>query len=321
MLACGSGKSSAKLSKPERHHVQGRLGTFLYSASRLVYEACSIVSSILITLLINLPLALCHRLVMDTIQAQRKLSRRHPLQRLESPSKGFSGALHAAGLISFYHCFKFLVDNPNMFNESYGWHFQFLTILGLSISTACFACGFISDMTNSSSFFTLKNYLALVAAPIEIVISILYWGLRAIDDNLVVPPDLPFPPFLYDLGFHLVPAIVLTLDSLLLSPPWPSMPMNPQAPLIMLATSTSIAFAYWYWIELCYSHNGFYPYPIFGILTTLQRVGLFAISGATMWVAGGALRAAYAYVNGFETVEELEKVKRAHKMATDGKWE
>ncbi|CBX90255.1 hypothetical protein LEMA_P063810.1 [Plenodomus lingam JN3] len=206
-------------------------------------------------------------------------------------------------------------------NESYGWHFQFLTILGLSISTACFACGFISDMTNSSSFFTLKNYLALVAAPIEIVISILYWGLRAIDDNLVVPPDLPFPPFLYDLGFHLVPAIVLTLDSLLLSPPWPSMPMNPQAPLIMLATSTSIAFAYWYWIELCYSHNGFYPYPIFGILTTLQRVGLFAISGATMWVAGGALRAAYAYVNGFETVEELEKVKRAHKMATDGKWE
>lgn len=258
---------------------------------------------------------------MSTVQAQQRLSRRHPLQRLESPSKGFSGALHVAGLIGFYLCFKFLVDNPNVFNESFGWHFQFLTIVGLSLSTACFACGIVADITNSFHFFTLKNYLALVAAPIEILISILYWGLRAIDDNLVVPPDMPFPPPLYDLGFHLVPAIVLILDNLLLSPPWPSLPTNPQAPFIMLVSSTVIAFAYWYWIELCYSHNGFYPYPIFGILTTVQRVGLFAISGATMWAVGGALRAVYAYINGFERMEELDKFKRAQKMAAEGKWE
>ena len=176
-------------------------------------------------------------------------------------------------------------------------------------------------MTNSTIFFRTKNYLALVAAPIEIVISLLYWGLRAIDDGLVVPPDLPMPPFLYDLGFHLVPAVVLTLDTILLSPPWPSMPTDPQAPLIMLVTPTAIAFAYWWWIELCYSHNGYYPYPIFEMLTTIQRVGLFALSGATMWAVGGALRALYAWVNGYETIEELEKVKRAQKLAVDGKWD
>ncbi|KAF1845832.1 uncharacterized protein K460DRAFT_366684 [Cucurbitaria berberidis CBS 394.84] len=247
------------------------------------------------------------------------LSRRHPLQRFASPSKGFSGALHVAGLISFYHSFKFLADNPNAINESFGWHFQFLTIIGISISTACFTSGLLADITNSHTFYTVKNYLALVAAPIEIVISLLYWGLRAIDDGLVVPPDLPMPPVLYDLGFHLVPAVVLTLDAILLSPPWPTMPMNPQAPTIMLVTSTAIAFAYWWWIELCYSYNGFYPYPLFGMLTTAQRVGLFAISGATMWVVGGALRVLYAWVNGYESVEELDKTKRAYKMRVEGK--
>ncbi|KAF1945391.1 hypothetical protein EJ02DRAFT_451677 [Clathrospora elynae] len=252
---------------------------------------------------------------------EQLINRRHPLQRFESPSKGFSGALHVAGLISFYHSFKFLADNPNIFNDSFGWHLQFLTIIGITISTACFTSGLIADITLSPTFFTLKNYLALVAAPIEITISLLYWGLRFIDDALVVPPDLPMPPLIYDLGFHLVPAVVLSLDATLLSPPWPSTPTNPQAPMIMLGLSTTVAFLYWWWIEICYTYNGYYPYPIFEMLTTVQRVGLFALSGVMMWVVGGVLRMLYAWVNGYETVEELEKVKRAKSMERAGKWE
>ncbi|KAH7402033.1 FAR-17a/AIG1-like protein-domain-containing protein [Phaeosphaeria sp. MPI-PUGE-AT-0046c] len=257
---------------------------------------------------------------MMSSEAVPKASPRHPLQRFESPSKGFSGALHAVGLISFYHAFN-LVDNPNQFNESFGWHLQFLTILGLSISTTCFLLGLSADVLNSPPLFLAKNYVALVAAPIEIVISILYWGLRAIDTGLVVPPDLPLPPLIYDLCFHFFPALFTTLDAILLAPPWPSTPMNPQAPLITLAVSTGIAFLYWFWIEICFSYNGFYPYPIFAILTTYQRIGLFAVSGSIMWVVGGALRALYAWVNGYESVEELEKVKRAKKMGEGGKWE
>lgn len=76
--------------------------------------------------------------------------------------------------------------------------------------------------------------------------------------------------------------------------------------------------------ELCFSHNGFYPYPLFAVLTTTQRIGLFTLSGAIMWVVGGALRALYAYVNGYELTEAtdaLEKSKRARKMGTTGKLE
>jgi hypothetical protein len=121
--------------------------------------------------------------------------------------------------------------------------------------------------------------------------------------------ELPLPPLIYDLTFHFFPALLLTLDTTLLSP------------LISLVLSTAVAFLYWFWIEICYSYNGFYPYPIFGLLTKVQRVGLFAMSGAIMWVTGGGLRALYAWVNGYETVEELEKVKRAKNMAVRGKWE
>ncbi|PVH97778.1 hypothetical protein DM02DRAFT_616247 [Periconia macrospinosa] len=236
-----------------------------------------------------------------------ELSRRHPLQRLDSPSKGFSGAIHVLGLISFYNSFKFLVDNPNIINESFGWHLQYLTILGISISTACFGFGLLADITNSQTVFVVKNYLALVAAPIEIVISILYWGLRAIDETLVIPPDLPKPPILADFGFHLFPAVVLTIDNLFLSPPWPTQPINPRASLVSLLMSTVIAFLYWFWIELCYSRNGFYPYPIFALLSTPQRIVLFAGSGVIMWVIGVVLRGAYRSLNGVEDMRAVEK--------------
>lgn len=113
---------------------------------------------------------------------------------------------------------------------------------------------------------------------------------------------MPPLPLVADLTFHLFPSILLSLDALLLSPPWPSSPMNPQAPLITLITSTVLAFLYWFWLELCYSRNGYYPYPILELLSVWQRVGLFCFSGVTMWVVGAGLRGVYALVNGVEGV-------------------
>lgn len=49
---------------------------------------------------------------------------------------------------------------------------------------------------------------------------------------------------------------------------------------------------------------GFYPYPIFSILSTPQRIGLFTGSGIAMWAVGAALRSCYRAVNGVEEVED-----------------
>ncbi|KAF2744119.1 hypothetical protein M011DRAFT_197461 [Sporormia fimetaria CBS 119925] len=250
---------------------------------------------------------------------------RHHLQRLESPSKGFSGAWHALGLFNFYSAFKFLVDNPNVFTNSFGWHLQFLTIVGLCISALSFLFAFLADMTMSPTLFTVKNYLSLLATPIEILISILYWGLRAvrsklalsilwllfshvqIDPKLVMSPDLPVLPFLPDARFHLFPPIFLTVDALLLSPPWPAGDMHPRASTITLVVTSVFALEYFFWLELCYHKNGFYPYPILEMLSGVQRTALFVLSAALAWGVGVCLRMAYALLNGAEAGGEAGK--------------
>jgi hypothetical protein len=55
---------------------------------------------------------------------------KHPLQRLHSPSLTASLILHTLGLVDFAKCFEYLHAHPNPINQSYGWHFQYLTILG-----------------------------------------------------------------------------------------------------------------------------------------------------------------------------------------------
>lgn len=123
---------------------------------------------------------------------------RHPLQRLSSPSRGFSAIIHIVGLLSYSYDFWYLQQFPNPVHDGFGGDFQFLTIIGLGLATLTSALALLADVTLSSKLFTAKNVLAVCAAPLEVLISILYWGLCAIDKSLVVPPDLQLP-FLPDL--------------------------------------------------------------------------------------------------------------------------
>lgn len=173
----------------------------------------------------------------------------HPLQRMKSPNAGISGLFHALGIMSFASSFAYLVNFPSFINEAYGWHFQFLTILGLTIALFTFVAGFLSDLTLSPELFVVKNSLALCSAPLEILISVLYWGICAIDSSLVVPPDVELNPYA-DIGFHLMPAIFLMVDLLFFSPPW-TIDAFPA-----MGLSSALAFGYWAWVEHCYKHNG-----------------------------------------------------------------
>lgn len=121
--------------------------------------------------------------------------------------------------------------------------------------------------------------------------SLLYWGLRAIDPELVVPKELelPLPP---DLAFHLVPSVALVVDLLVLSPPW-TIGVVPAFGL-----SGVIAVGYWAWIERCYAVNGFYPYPIFEVVDLKGRVGLFVGSAVVMAGSTVVLGWLYRVVNG-----------------------
>jgi hypothetical protein len=173
----------------------------------------------------------------------------HPLQRLSSPSRSLSLLLHILGAASFSYNFHFLTAWETPLSEAYGWHFQFLTIIGLTASLLAFVFGILGDLTLIPALFEAKNAVAVLATPLEVVISILYWGIRFIDTSLLMPDDMGLG-LLPDIGFHLAPAVFLTLDLIFFSPPW-TIPVY-----TVMTLSTTLAFAYWYWVELCFSHNG-----------------------------------------------------------------
>ncbi|KAE8552613.1 hypothetical protein TMatcc_008016 [Talaromyces marneffei ATCC 18224] len=229
---------------------------------------------------------------MSVSKTSEFLLKRHPLQRLPSPDRRTSALVHLLGLASFLSSFKFLVEHPNHASEGFGWHFVFLTIIGLALSTCTFTVGLLADVTLSRRLFLLKNILSVCSAPLEVSISVLYWGIRSIDPHLVVPPDELRIPFHVDLGFHLVPSVVMLVDLLFLSPPWTI------TALPSMALSSCIAFGYWFWIEKCYSVNGWYPYPLFEILDMKGRIALFTVSAFLMALNTVTLKWLYGRVNG-----------------------
>ncbi|KAL4884443.1 hypothetical protein BJY04DRAFT_225644 [Aspergillus karnatakaensis] len=202
----------------------------------------------------------------------------HPLQRLPSPSRGFSALIHASGLASFIWSFKYMHENPNFANEAYGWHFQYLTVIGLSLATITFTFGLLADLTLSPRLFLVKNLLSVCSAPMEVLISILYWGLR-----------------LVNISFHAIPSIVFLIDLLFLSPPW-TITIGPA-----LGLSSAIAVSYWFWVERCFALNGWYPYPIFEQLPLEGRIGLFGLSAVVMALSTATLKWLHGRVNGFGT--------------------
>lgn len=54
------------------------------------------------------------------------------------------------------------------------------TIIGLSLATGTFAIALLADVTLSSNLFSFKNALSVASAPMEVLISILYWGIRLV---------------------------------------------------------------------------------------------------------------------------------------------
>jgi hypothetical protein len=48
----------------------------------------------------------------------------------------------------------------------------------LRLATLTFVAGLLADLTLSETLFTIKNTLSVTAAPINVLISILYWYAR-----------------------------------------------------------------------------------------------------------------------------------------------
>lgn len=121
------------------------------------------------------------------------MTTRHPLQRFASPSQSLSALTHTLGMASFMASFSYLKLFPREIHLGFGGEFKFLTIIGLGLALLTFAVGLLADLTLSPSLFRIKNVLSVCSAPLAVLISTLYWGICAINKNLVVPPDMAIP--------------------------------------------------------------------------------------------------------------------------------
>ncbi|KAF4962745.1 hypothetical protein FSARC_9193 [Fusarium sarcochroum] len=198
-------------------------------------------------------------------------------------TRAFTALFHSLGLFSFTFSFYLLTTWESMYSRSFGWYFQLLTVLGLATSWITFLLGLLGDLAPCDGIFRAKNAISVLATPLEVLIAVLYWSIRLHDPALLMPEDLVIDP-LPDLGFHLVPAVLLVLDFVLLSP---------QATITtrsMISLSTILAVLYWCWIELCFYQNGWYPYPMMDQFSAGQRISIFIASSGLLTLSSSGLQ-------------------------------
>ncbi|QPC80423.1 hypothetical protein HYE68_011175 [Fusarium pseudograminearum] len=190
---------------------------------------------------------------------------------------------HALGTSSFMFSFYLLTTWDSNYSRSFGWYFQLLTVVGLALSLVTFLLGLVADLVPAITLSKAKDAVAVLATPLEVLIAVLYWSIRMHDPSLLMPEDLIIDP-LPDLGFHLVPAVLLALDLVL----W-----SPRATITtrsMMSLSTVLPVVYWCWIELCFYKNGWYPYPMMDQFSAVQRVVIFIASAGLLTASSSALQ-------------------------------
>lgn len=130
-------------------------------------------------------------------------------------------AVHAVGVACFAAQFRFLFSIVTPLTGTFGGSYQYLTILGLAGATLTYALALVGDLTLSETVFRAKNVLSVCVTPLEVLISVLYCAIVAVNRDLLIPPQYRLDA-LPDFGFHGMPALLLVIDLLLFSPPWVS---------------------------------------------------------------------------------------------------
>ncbi|KJA27534.1 hypothetical protein HYPSUDRAFT_35449 [Hypholoma sublateritium FD-334 SS-4] len=175
--------------------------------------------------------------------------------------------------------------------SQYGGHFQYLTIQGLILASISMVLGMVfSIFSDLTVLYAAKRYVSMVALPVSVVISLIYWSLLLLFPSLIIPamgadatgsssaaPLLFYLPLHVDLSLHAVPAISLILDFFLFEKKYSQREVG-------VAPFVAVAFASWYaiWVEYCSKMNGgIFPYPFLTENTQAGRIAIYI--GATVF--------------------------------------
>lgn len=148
------------------------------------------------------------------------------------------------------------------------WCFWFQTIY--------FIIALVDDLLDSSRFPAirkLRDYAyATFSFPFAFAVTGLFWGLYALDPELVYPQAMrQFFPFWFNLYVHLNIAIFASIELYILYHKYPSRKSS-------LITLFIVGFSYIIWLYLIRLVTGNWVYAPLGDLTVVQRVSFIAFS-------------------------------------------
>ncbi|KAF8231263.1 hypothetical protein L208DRAFT_71323 [Tricholoma matsutake] len=159
-----------------------------------------------------------------------------------------------------------LPDDTWVRNQA-GGRSQFLTIQGLGLAWTTMIVSLVVDLLPTIAVFrTIKRILLIMALPLSVVVSSIYWTLilfcptavllrtphPTLDDSVLYQP-----PLSVDLAIHACPVLALLTDFLLFETTYDRKAMA-NAPYVISL------FAVWYgtWVEHCAKNNNdIFPYP------------------------------------------------------------
>jgi len=184
-----------------------------------------------------------------------------------------------------------------------GGHFQYLTNQGLVLAALTMAISLLADLVQARSLRRAKRALLLIALPLAVVISSIYWTLLTVAPFLILPPqtettsgepssaidlDSAIDPLLFriplslDLTLHASPVIALLIDFFLLEEKYPPRAVRRTAPILAVLYGVG----YGCFVEYCASFNGRFPYPFLNV----PIIGRLAIYAAAVVVAFSSMR-------------------------------
>jgi hypothetical protein len=176
------------------------------------------------------------------------------------------------GLYACTYSFTWLLSINSPTAASFGWHFQYLTVLGLLLT----AITLLASMLNSDA----KQLLLGVTVPVESLVTSMYWSLALYDPALVVLDASIGIPLLVDLCFHLFPFLAVATELFVYTPEF-------KASQVHVVVLSVLSVVYGVWAHVCFYMNGYWIYPFLTHLSDEYRIGFFVVGSVLGVVAYG----------------------------------
>jgi len=181
--------------------------------------------------------------------------------------------LHLLGSSSFAYAIYYdvyVLDLPEHIHsrrESFGGQAKYLTFLNMCLQFIFFTLCILADFSGKKSKLKrIKDVVfASAAFPIGVFVAVIFWGLYALDRELIFPQKLDghFPDWLN----HLMHTTVLPLqlgELYLASHVYPGRMLGG-------CLNSVLTVGYLVWLNVIFYYGGFWVYPVFKVLSATMR--------------------------------------------------